>query len=301
MALSKKTKKWIRKNCPPSLAGKTVLITGANSGVGFKSAEEAVYLGAKVIMACRNTEKADAARDELLREYGGAEIEIMPLDLASFSSIEAFAARLESERTDIDVFLNNAGVFHKPNSRTADGFELVTGTNYLGAFRLCEEVLPYLATLPHKVIYINTVSIIHKIAKIDYGDFFHKKNYKNLSVYAASKLCLARYTFYKARALEGGNVSLVMSHPGIAITPLGINAYGETVGRLAKMFGGIFNSPEKSALSLLYIISNEPPAGTLAGPDRLFGGWGYPRQNRVYKKVKTGGKELADFTKKLLK
>ncbi|MBR4911056.1 MAG: SDR family NAD(P)-dependent oxidoreductase [Clostridia bacterium] len=296
MALTNRTKKWLNKNHAPDLSGKTVIITGANSGVGYKSAEIALYLGAKVIMACRNADKAEAAKAKLRAEYPGAGITVMTLDLADFDSVDAFAAQLQQEKTDIDVFLNNAGVFRKPGKTTAQGFELVMGTNYLGVYRLSEKVLPYLKTLPHKVLYINTVSLIHKAAKTDYGDFFCQRHYGSFKIYARSKLYLARYTYCIAKKYENSNVRILMSHPGIAITPLGINAFGKTVGHAAKAVSVLFNSPEKSALALPFIIANGLPAGSIAGPKKLFGGWGYPKVNRVLKRVKTGGEQLAAKT-----
>ena len=91
---------------------------------------------------------------------------------------------------------------------------------------------------------------------------------------------------------------MYMNHPGIAITPLGLNAYGAKVKKLAKVFGHIFNSPEKSSLSVAYIASHDVPPGSIVGPNRFFGGWGYPEINRVSRKVKSGADELAAFTEK---
>lgn len=296
MAISKKTKRWLNKNALSSFSGKSVLITGATSGVGLKSAELMIYLKARVIMAVRNTEKAQSVKRALLSEYPNAQIDIIRLDLADFKAIDEFIRQIKQSNTDIDVFLNNAGAFRKPDMLTADGFDMVLGTNYLGVFYLTEGILPYLKTLPHEVLYVNTVSIIHKIASISYDDFFYAKKQNSLAVYARSKLCLAKYTYELAKRCAGTNVRVVMNHPGIAITPLGVDAFGAGVKRLSRIFGGIFNSPEKSALSLPYIISKDIPAGSVIGPNRLLGGWGYPKKNRVLRKVKTGGGELIEFT-----
>ena len=299
MSLSAKTEKWLSANCGRSMRGKTVAITGANSGVGFKMAETMVYLGAKVIMACRDLKKASAAKADLLRDHPGADIDILRLDLADFASIDSFVKALADEGRDIDVFVNNAGVFHHPGEKTADGLELVIGTNYVGVFRLTEELLPYLAGLPHEVVYVNTGSMIHKIApEIDYGDFYYAKHYRNLPVYARSKLCVARYTYALAKKYEGTNVCVLMSHPGIALTPLGLNAFGPWVTKLSHVLGRAFNSPEKSSLSLAYITARELPAGSIVGPTKLLGGWGYPKQNRVLRKVKRGSEQLIAFTEK---
>ena len=298
MGLSEKTKRWLKKNADISLEGKTVLITGANSGIGYKETEVMLYLGADVIMACRNLQKAEKARDTLLQDYPDAHIRLLELDMASFASIDRFTEILSQEKTDIDYFVNNAGVFHQPNQKTADGLELVIGTNYIGVYYLTEKLLPYLQTLPHKLGYINTVSIIHKIAKIEYKDFYYEKKYKNFGAYARSKLCLARYTYALAKRCKDSNVQVWMIHPGIAMTPLGLNAFGGKVKGAANFFRGLFNTPEKSALALPYVMAKPTAVGSIIGPRALFGGWGYPKKNRILCRVRVGANELIDFTEK---
>ena len=298
MSLTDKTKQWLNENCHISLKGKTVLVTGANSGVGFKTAEIAVYLGADVILACRDAGKAASARADLLKDYPEAFVTTMTLDLASLPSIDAFAEELQCSETDIHAFVNNAGVFRQPGKKTADGFDLVIGTNYIGAYYLTERLLPYLTTLPHKVVYVNTISMIHKIATVDYGDFYfeREKRYRTFPVYARYKLCLAKYTYAQAMRYVGSNVRILMNHPGMTVTPMGLNAFGSGVRRLAGIAGPLSNSPEKSALSIAYILSREVPAGSIVGPNKGFGGWGYPEINRVGRRVKEGAEELIRFT-----
>ena len=297
MGLTEKTKRWLKRNCDLSLKGKTVLITGANSGIGFKTAESMAFLGADVILACRNPQRAADARDALLKDYPDVSVTVMQLDLASFRSIDAFVSEIREKQTDIDVFVNNAGAFHHPGEKTAEGFDLVIGTNYIGVVSLTEQLLPYLETLPHEVVYVNTVSVITKAArKVDYSDFYCGKHPGNVAVYARSKLCLAKYTWALAQRCAGTNIRVQMSHPGIALTPLGMDAYGKHVGFLVPVLGRIPNSPEKSALSLAYILSHDLPDGSVTGPDRMLDCVGYPRQNRTARKVKEGGEELARFT-----
>lgn len=298
MSLSKKTKKWLANNANISLEGKTAIVTGANSGIGYKTAETLAYLGADVVLACRDPQRAEAARSALAEEYPNCGISVMRLDVADFASVDAFAAEIAGQGRDIDIFVNNAGVFHQPDKKTKDGFELVIGTNYIGVYYLTEKLLPYLSELPHPVAYINTISIIHKIAKLEYGDFYCEKKYSDLKVYSRSKICLAKYSYYKAKQLEGSNLHICMNHPGIAITPLGLNFVGPKLAKLAKPVGHLFNSSEKSSLSVAYIASRAVPAGGIVGPNKLFGGWGYPKANRVRRKVKTGAEELIAFTEK---
>ena len=298
MGLTDKTIRWLNKNCSISLKGKTVLVTGANSGVGFKTVEIAAYLGANVILACRNKERAEEARLNLMSDYPEASISVIHLDLASLSSIEAFSEELVRNKVDIDAFVNNAGAFHQPGKKTADGFDLVIGTNYIGTYYLSERLLPYLSSLPHEVIYINTISIIHKIATVDYADFYYerRKHYPTFPVYARSKLCLAKYTYAQAKWYAGSNVRILMNHPGMTLTPMGLNALGNGIRRLAGIVELLSNSPEKSALSLAYILPHEIPAGSIIGPNKGFGGWGYPEMNRVGHRVKEGAEELMRFT-----
>ena len=295
MALSKKTVNWINK-LNISLNGKTVLVTGSNSGVGYKTVETALYLGARVIMACRNMEKAEAAREELIKDYPNASIQILQLDLSDFSSIDSFARNIIDYKIDIDIFVNNAGTFHK-SGVTKDGFENVLGTNYFAVYYLSEQLLPYLESLSRKVIYCNTISVVHKLAKIDYEDFYFTKKYNHFAVYARSKLCLAKYSYELSERYANSNIKVCMIHPGISVTPLGANAFGETVKKLAKAMQGVFNSPEKSSLSLFYIISKDLPAGSIVGP-HILEAWGYPKENRVRKCVKEGAEELIKFTEK---
>lgn len=298
MALKEKTKKWLNK-LNISFEGKTVLVTGSNSGVGFKTVEESLYLGAKVIMACRNRERAEAAREELLAEYPNASIEILLLDLSDFSSIDAFAKNIIDNKIDIDIFVNNAGTFHK-RCVTKDGFENVIGTNYFGVYRLSEMIIPYLKTLPHKVYYFNTISVVHKLVKIDYKDFYCNKHYEHFNVYAKSKLCLAKYSYDLAKKLEDTNVCVYMIHPGISVTPLGANAFGSVISKLANALRGVFNSPEKSSLAMVYSLSKDLPAGSIAGPSFLEV-WGYPKSGKIRRCVKEGAEELIAFTESELR
>lgn len=284
MSLTDKTREWLQKNADVDLKGKTAVVTGSNSGVGFKTAETLLYLGADVILACRNMERAGKAREAL----------------ADFSSIDAFVNAIRERNVDIDVFVNNAGVFHQPGKKTRDGLDLVLGTNYFGTYYLTEKLLPYLATLPHQVTYINTISLIHKIGTVDYDDFFCTRKYRSVRVYARSKICLAKYTYYLAAKMSGTNVRVYMNHPGSTITPLGLNAVGPRIARIANKVASCFNSTEKSALSVAYIMAHDFPVGSIIGPDKGLGGWGYPKVNRILRKVKTGAGQLIDFTKTII-
>ena len=174
------------------------------------------------------------------------------------------------------------------------------GTNYFGVYYLTEKLMPYLLSLSHEVWYINTVSIINKIASLGYRDFYCTRfKHSSLAKYGRSKICLAKYTYHKAKELEGSNVKVLMNHPGIALTPLGLNAVGPRVARLADTgLKLLFNSPEKSSLAVAFILAHDIPAGSIVGPTKCLGGWGYPTVNHIPRKVKTGAEELIAFTEK---
>ena len=288
MSLSEKTILYLKKECSCSLRGKTVAITGASGGIGLKTAETMIFLGAAVIMACRNQEKAEAARRQLLQDYPQAEIRILPLDMADFSSVDAFAEALP----DVDVFINNAGVFYRPGLKTRDGFDLVMGTNYLGVYRLSEKLLPRFLECGHEVVYINTISLIHKAAKVDFRHFSDSRG-----AYARSKLCLARYSHYLAEKYAGTNIRVVMSHPGIAITSIAKHVFGPlyVLAEIAP-----FNSAEKSSLSAAWILSHPVPDGSVVGPNRLLCGWGYPEINRPCPKAAREIEPLIAYTERIL-
>jgi len=298
MGLSKATLRYFRRRLPEGkpFTGKTVLITGANSGIGFKVAETMVFLGASIIMACRNPEKAKKAKELLSDEYPGAVIALWELDLASFDSIDAFVARLEAEKPALDAFVNNAGVFCHPDELTEDGLELVMGTNYIGTVYLTGRILPYLLNSGRQIDLINTISIGHKLGRIDFDDFYGRKHYKNFAIYASSKLCLAKYTYRLATQTAKTNVRITMNHPGAAVTPIAYHTFGDRLYRYADLFSHIINSAEKSSLSVALQLSDPAPAGSITGPVHLFGSTGYPHRNLVLPRVKRNAGKLIDFT-----
>lgn len=302
MALKEKTKKYLNKRMKNSIEGKTVIITGGTSGVGLKAVEELLYLKAKVIIGARNQKKAEDVKNNLLKEYPNSDIQIYSLDLASLDSIKKFAARIKRSKVDVYGFINNAGVFSSNKERTEDGISLVMGTNYIGTYLLIERLIPYFITLPHEVKLINTSSIIYKIGKINYNDFFFDKKKKNtFKVYARSKLCLTKYSIYIANKHMDTNIVTIMIHPGITRTPLLLDMFKPWYMRIFKPLAKIFITPEKGALSIPYTLTNDIRSGSLVGPNGLFSGWGYPRVNKLKKKAYLDIERLIVFTKGYLK
>ena len=278
--LKNKTIRYLNDHCH-ALTGKTVVVTGANSGIGFKATEELLFLGAKVIMACRNAARAEAARERLLKDYPAADIEVRLLDVASRDSIAAFAASLVADGVDVDAVVNNAGIFHI-HGTTDEGEDIVMGTNYTGTRRLAETLLPWLQGLGHAVTMTFTTSISVRIGVTD--DTADIAAMGDLRRYATSKRRLTRYALALADAEQGSGsaVRVVLTHPGIAITAIGYKAFGERFMRVMSPLGRLlFQSPEKSALSIPLVLTNDVAPGSIYGPKGFMHGWGYPSAHRL--------------------
>ena len=206
----------------PDQTGKSVVITGSNTGIGFHMARAMASKGASVVMACRSAEKAERARDAIMSKLPDSEISFMELDLADLSSIEGFSKELIADFERLDVLINNAGVMIPPKSRTKDGFELQFGTNHLGHFALTGHLLPLLeSTEGSRVVTVS--SIVHNSGRIDFDDLNgDRKRYSKWGFYAQSKIANLLFSLELARRLEanGSGVRSLASHPGYTATDL---------------------------------------------------------------------------------
>lgn len=272
--MNKNTIEYLSSHCR-AMNGKTVVVTGANSGVGLEATRQLLFLGARVIMACRNLAKATAAREALLREFPAAELEIRQLDLADSGSIRAFAEGITRDGCDIDGFVNNAGIF-RIQGRTADGENVVFGTNFTGTKLLAELLLPYLETLSHPVTMTFTTSVARMF------DARPGVNYDKLSairLYGVSKRRLTEYAVTLAATLSArdSNVRVVLTHPGIAVSDIANKAFSSRFMAICgPIYRHLFQSAEKSALSIPLVLSTSVPSGSLYGPRSLFHCYGLP-------------------------
>jgi NAD(P)-dependent dehydrogenase (short-subunit alcohol dehydrogenase family) len=263
----------------PSQAGKRVLITGANSGIGYHAAFTLARKGADVILACRDRRKGEAALIRLATEAPGTNTELAILDLASLDSVRDFAARQLAQRRPLDILVNNAGVMAPPKrQQTADGFELQFGTNVLGHFALTGLLLPALqqaaaeATQPPRIVTI--ASIAHKRGRLNFDDLQYRQNYAPMKTYQQSKLANLMLALEMDRRLQtaGSNILSVAAHPGVANTNLFQtgqhsaieNATRKVVGHL---IGAFLNTDAEGALPTLYAAtSSEVASGGYYGP-----------------------------------
>jgi len=249
----------------PGLAGKTVIVTGANSGIGHAAAAVLANAGATVVLAVRDQAKGEAAAATIR-----GTTEVRPLDLASLDSVRAFAAAWQG---DIDLLINNAGVMIPPLSRTADGFELQFGTNHLGHFALTNLLLPHVAA-DGRVVTVS--SDAHKSGAIDFDDLnWERKRYRPWRAYGQSKLANLLFTTELQRRLTeaGSTVKATAAHPGYAATNLQSHSGSRLLAFAMEHVGNrlIAQDAAGGALPTLYAAVADIPGGSFAGPSGPFG------------------------------
>lgn len=193
---------------------RTVVITGANAGIGLATAHRLAADGHTIVMACRNQQKAKTARDQILAATPGAQLDIASLDLSSFEHIRRFAGELSAQHPTIDVLINNAGASPVRQSKTEDGFELQWGANYLGPFLLTHLLLPQLlATNSGDARVIHLASVAHNLGRINEKTWRGRRFYFVMPPYAQSKMGNLMFNYALARRLPQG-VSTHALHPG---------------------------------------------------------------------------------------
>jgi len=246
-----------RSTSLPDMAGRTVIVTGANSGIGKAAASALAGAGARVVLAVRSTEKGRAAAAEM-----PGETEVRPLDLASLESVRRFASDWEGE---IDVLINNAGVMIPPLSRTAEGFELQFGTNHLGHFALTNLLLE---NVTGRVVTV--ASGAHRTGRIDFEDLnWERKSYRAWLAYSQSKLANLLFTAELQRRLEeaGSEVIATAAHPGYAATNLQFHSQRRLLDLLSQIGNRIVaQSEQDGALPTLFAATRDIPGNSYAGP-----------------------------------
>ncbi|MER5945181.1 oxidoreductase [Streptomyces sp. NPDC001904] len=201
----------------PDQSGRTAVVTGANSGIGYVTARELARAGAQVVLACRNARLGSAAVDRIRDEVPDAAVEFGALDLADLASVRGFADGWSGR--PLDLLVNNAGVMALPYGRTADGFETQFGVNHLGHFALTGLLLPSLleAAAPRVV---SVASVLHTLANIDIGDLNSERSYRRWAAYGRSKTANLLFVHELSRRAAASGPLAVAAHPGYAATPL---------------------------------------------------------------------------------
>ncbi|MEZ5568894.1 MAG: oxidoreductase [Halioglobus sp.] len=268
----------------PDQSGRTIVITGANTGLGFEAARALAAKGARVLMACRSSEKAEQAIARIEQDNGAADVHFVALDLGDLASVSACAQSLQGE-TRIDVLINNAGVMVPPYSLTKDGFESQFGVNHLGPFALTGLLLDKLAQTPGARV-VNTSSIAHNVGRIQFNDINAERAYRAPARYGMSKLANLLFTYELQRRLDvaGLPVVSVACHPGIASTELSRHMPG-VLNAATAMLQPLLNTAAAGAWPTLCAATAETvEGGDYYGPAKRFGAAGPAvkvRSNRV--------------------
>ncbi|KAG7227760.1 hypothetical protein INR49_013554, partial [Caranx melampygus] len=265
--------------CPSkaTIPGKTVVITGANTGIGKETPKswprEVCRKCGRIIMGCRDMEKCEAAAKEIRGNTLNPHVYACHLDLASMKSIREFAKRVKEEEQRVDLLVNNAGVMRCPAWKTEDGFDMQFGVNYLGHFLLTNLLLDKLKeSAPSRVI--NLASLAHIVGKIDFEDLnWEKKKFDTKQAYCQSKLANVLFTRELAKRLQGKStgccictgVTVNAVHPGVVATELGRHTglhqsqFSSSV--LSPFFSLLVKNPELGAQPSVYLAVSEDLEG----------------------------------------
>ena len=266
---------WTFDNIPPQ-TGRTAIVTGANTGIGYETALALARKGAHVILACRDLKKAEAAVERITAERPAGSARARELDLSDLESVRRFAEKFAAEHERLDLLINNAGVMVPPYSKTAQGFELQFGTNHLGHFALTAQLLPVLQrTAGSRVVVVSSTA--HRMGKVDLEDLnFQRRGYRAWPAYCQSKLANLLFARELQRRLQaaGSAVLVTAAHPGWTATEL-----QRTAGAV-RLFGPLLAmTPPQGALPTLRAATDlEAKSGDYFGPDGLFEMRGAPRR-----------------------
>jgi len=267
----------------PDLSGKTIVVTGGNSGIGYEAALEFARKRAEVILACRDLGKARTAADRISASASGAKVKVMELDLSNLASVRGFSDAFHLEHPALHVLCNNAGVMAIPYRQTADGFEMQFGTNHLGHFALTGLLLDrLLATDGARVV--NVASGAHRFGSMRFDDLQWKNGYRKWRAYGQSKLANLLFTSELQRKVDAAGKKLIClaCHPGYAATNLqavGPKMSGSSLMESLSEFGNrIFaQSAAMGALPTEYAaVAPDVHGNDYIGPDGMGEFRGYP-------------------------
>ncbi|WP_216215179.1 oxidoreductase [Amycolatopsis aidingensis] len=259
--------KWTAKDIPAQ-HGRTVVVTGANSGLGLVTAKQLTAAGARVVLACRDVAKGEAAAAGLT-----GDVQVRALDLADLGSVRTFAGELEGP---VDVLINNAGLMAVPKGRTKDGFETQFGVNHLGHFALTGLLLD---RITDRVVTLS--SFLHRLGRIRLEDPNFSSGYRRWAAYGQSKLANLMFAYELQRRLEaaGSGVRSMAAHPGYAATNLQTRTESIQDLGMRLMNRVIAQSAERGALPTLYAATvPDLPGGSFIGPNRPGEMSGYPHR-----------------------
>ncbi|KAM6429717.1 retinol dehydrogenase 13-like [Rhynochetos jubatus] len=251
---------WDPRECPTDLTGKTVIVTGANSGIGKCVALDLARRNARTILACRNRERGQAAVEEIRAATGNAAVVLRLVDTSSLASVRAFAQAVLQEEKRLDVLVNNAGITGLPFAITPEGLERTFATNYLGPFLLTNLLLDLLkASAPARIV--NVSSLRHSAGIADSRYLTGQERVRNFNTaYDSTKLMNILFTGELARRLQGTGVTANAVSPGVVSTGI-MRHFGWTVQALFTLVRPFIKSAEQGAVSTIYCAVSEEASG----------------------------------------
>ncbi len=274
---------WTAKDIP-SQAGKRVIVTGANSGVGFQTARELARAGAEVVLAGRSPERIRHAVGKIKAEQPQAEVHAGLLDLSTLASVRAFAEAERAAGRPLDILVNNAGISVTPRRElTVDGFEKQLATNYLGHFALTALLLPLLLRVPAPRV-VSISSNAHQRASLELDDIHLAQGYNPYKAYAQTKLAMLVYAFELQRQSDahGGKLASIAAHPGLSKTAIAKEAEGVVKIGSQVLLAVLGQTDVQGALPQLYAAAApEAKPGGYYGPDGFQGFKGYPAPAKI--------------------
>jgi NAD(P)-dependent dehydrogenase (short-subunit alcohol dehydrogenase family) len=239
------------------MIGKICIVTGANSGIGKETALGLAQMEARVVMVCRNAEKGKAALEEIRRESGSSQVDLLIADMSSQASVRALAEEIRQKYPRLDVLVNNAGGAAPDRKLSADGIEMTLATNHLGPALLTLLLLDLLkASAPSRIVNVSS-SEAQSPARLDTNDLqFERRKYRSVAAYGQSKLLMNTFTFELARRLAGTGVTANCLHPGAVATNIwSAIPIGKLIVAVGKPF--MLNSKQGAAVSLHLATSPE--------------------------------------------
>jgi NAD(P)-dependent dehydrogenase (short-subunit alcohol dehydrogenase family) len=245
---------------PASMSGKLCIVTGANSGIGKETALGLAQKGARVVMVCRNAEKGRAALEEIRRESGSSQVDLVIADMSSQASVRALAEQIQRKYPRLDVLVNNAGGASLARTLSTDGIEMTLAANHLGAALLTLLLLDLLkASAPSRIVNVSSSEAQHP-ARLDTNDLqFERRKYSGIAAYRQSKLLMNAFTFELARRLARTGVTANCLHPGAVATNIwssdALPLIGKLIIAVVKPF--MLNSKQGAAVSLYLAASPE--------------------------------------------
>lgn len=249
---------------PTDMNGKTCVITGANSGIGKETALGLAKMGARVVLVCRNAEKGQAALEDIRRDSGSAQLDLLTAEMSSQASVRAVADQIRQKCPRLNVLINNAGAAVPKRTLSADGIEKTLAANHLGAALLTLLLLDLLkASAPSRIV--NVSSEAQRRARLDMNDLqFERRKHVGFAAYGQSKVLMNAFTFELARRLAGTGVTVNCLHPGVVAT----NIWGTNPPLIFKLIIGVMKpfmlDSKRGAQTSLYLASS-PEAAEVSG------------------------------------